>query len=153
MRIFLSIIIVVALMLMRSGYALESALQDTRLDKVKSDSICPATDFSEFLNAFVDSEELQHLFTMMPLKWQQLDLDAEPEPKQVLRILDSQEIKFPLIPSPSERRAKSLTLKIEYLSDHRAKVVLDQSDTDYQVFYFFSKNACWRLERIEDWSL
>ncbi|MFY0581022.1 hypothetical protein ACN28S_48325 [Cystobacter fuscus] len=62
-------------------------------------------------------------------------------------------MKFPVLPSQSERKAKSLELRVNPPASGHAELVLWQPDTDYQVSYFFRKNACWELERIEDRSL
>lgn len=114
---------------------------------------CPSQEFAGFLNAFAENVEIQKAFTKFPLKRQQLDLEAEPEPKPVLRLLSRSQVKFPIIPNAAERKTKSLNFRVDELNARRAKVILVKSDTDYQVSYFFRKNSCWKLEHIEDWSL
>ena len=92
-------------------------------------------------------------FTKYPLQHQRLDANAEPEPKPVLRKLRRDQVSFPVMPNQAERRKKSLVLRIDEKELTHVKLTLFKSETDYQVNYFFSRNSCWRLERIEDWSL
>ena len=134
------------------SYAVDSVVQS--IDKVKPDCpvACPSREFTKFLKAFTEHKEIQMAFTKFPLKRQQLDLDADPEPKPVITNLGRSQAEFPLIPNEFEREKKSLTLRIDKVTPTRAKVTLLKSDTDYQISYFFSKNSCWKLERIEDWS-
>ncbi|MFY0581023.1 hypothetical protein ACN28S_48330 [Cystobacter fuscus] len=51
-------------------------------------SECPSQDFSEFIEAFAESTEIQRAFTSYPLEKQQLDLDAKPEPRPFTRSLE-----------------------------------------------------------------
>lgn len=113
---------------------------------------CPSENFTQFLNVFSESAEIQRIFTTIPLKYQKLDLNSAPEPTPVIRLLLHQQIRFPLIPTQIERLDKSLKFRIDKLSKLRAKVTLLSSDSDYQIVYIFSKNICWKLEAIEDWS-
>jgi hypothetical protein len=114
---------------------------------------CPAQEFSEFLEAFSESQEVQRAFTKYPLEKQQVDVNATPEPKPFTRRLERQQVEFPLIPNKAERKAQSLDLRVDPLAAGQVRLTLLQSDTDYQVSYFFRKDACWELERIEDASL
>ncbi|NMO15242.1 hypothetical protein HPC49_01800 [Pyxidicoccus fallax] len=116
-------------------------------------SECPSQDFSEFIEAFAESTEIQRAFTSYPLEIQQLDLKAEPEPRPFTRSLERHQVEFPVLPGQSERKAKSLELRVNPLASGHAELVLWKRDTDYQVSYFFRKNACWELERIEDGAL
>lgn len=121
--------------------------------KKKPEIKCPSTDFSVFLKAFADAEHVQRAFTADPLRKQQLDPDAEPEPKPGTRWLKRQEVSFPVIPPSLERARDSLELRVVEVSGDKAKVMLEKPNTDYQVSYFFDRKDCWRLVGIEDWSL
>jgi len=114
---------------------------------------CPSRDFSEFIEAFSESNEMQMTFTRYPLQQLRLDLSAKPEPKPVVRELRRDQVSFPVIPNKAERKKKSLVLRIDENKSTHVKLTLVKPDTDYQVEYFFGLNSCWRLERIEDWSL
>jgi hypothetical protein len=96
---------------------------------------------------------MQMAFTRYPLQQLRLDLNAEPEPKPVVRKLRRDQVSFPVIPNKAERKKKSLVLRIDENKSTHVKLTLVKPDTDYQVEYFFSLNSCWQLERIEDWSL
>jgi len=39
------------------------------------------------------------------------------------------------------------------IDENNAKVFLIKADADFLVIYFFRRDACWSLYRIEDWSL
>jgi predicted DNA binding CopG/RHH family protein len=114
---------------------------------------CPSRDFSEFIKAFSENTEMQAAFTKYPLQQQRLDTNAEPEPKPVIRKLRRDQVSFPVFPNEAERKKRSLVLRIDEKKYNHVKLTLVKDDTDYQVNYFFSRNSCWRLERIEDWSL
>jgi hypothetical protein len=107
----------------------------------------------EFLEAFAESQELQRAFTSYPLVQQQMDVAANPEPKPFVRSLERSQVKFPVLPSKAERKAKSLDVRVDPLTSREARLTLFQNDTDYQVSYFFRRGSCWELERIEDASL
>lgn len=114
---------------------------------------CPAQEFPEFLSAYANSEIIQRTFLRVPLKIQQLNLDADPEPKPVVKKLKYSQLKFPLLPLRAERDAKLLALRIDKWSEKKAEATLYRQDTGYQVTYFFVKNECWVLAAIEDWSM
>jgi hypothetical protein len=118
-----------------------------------NETACPAQKFPEFLSAYANSEAIQRTFLRIPLKMQRLDLDAEPEPKPVVKKLKYAQIKFPLLPLRAERDAKLLAMRIDKLSEKKAEATLFKEDTGYQVTYFFVKNECWVLTAIEDWSM
>ena len=96
---------------------------------------------------------MQVAFTQYPLLEQRLDINAEPEPKPVVRKLRRDQVSFPVFPNEAERRKQSLVLRIDEKKSNHVKLTLVKEDTDYQVNYFFSRDSCWRLKRIEDRSL
>lgn len=153
LQITVASFLAILLALVQTSHALEASSPVAERHEPKPPISCPGINFPEFFSAFSDSEELQRVFIKTPLKTQRLDLDAKPEPKPIVRLLSRQNIKFPLIPLRPDRDAKSLILRIDKVSGKRAEATLFKNDTDYQVSYFFSKTACWRLDRIEDWSL
>lgn len=129
------------------------ALERSSSDAEQQQLACPSQDFSAFLNAFAERVEVQRAFTTYPLQKQHLESGADPEPKPVVRNLSRSQVSFPVIPAASERKLKQLTLRAEPVGDSAVKLFLVKADTDYQVVYFFNKDACWRLDRIEDGSL
>jgi hypothetical protein len=135
------------------SYALDPGSDAGKGASIVVNPQCPSQEFSGFLDAFAESVEIQKAFTRFPLKRQQLDLDAEPEPKPILRSLSREHVRFPIIPNEAERKARLLGLRVDELTTRQAKLTLVKNDTDFQVSYFFTKNSCWKLERIEDWSL
>jgi hypothetical protein len=135
-----------------------SHLQNPNVDYTQPKSkiinqTCPSQEFSDFLKEFSENQKTQMVFIKYPLKQQSLDLNAEPEPKPVISELQYTEIKFPIIPNEVARKANSLSLRIDEVTTKQAKVTIFRNDSDYQVSYFFNKNSCWELERVEDWSL
>lgn len=136
----------------RPAYALDPGNYPIR-DLAREKKIaCPAQDFSEFIIAFSENIEVQMAFTKYPLQQQRLDANAEPEPKPVLRELRREQVSFPVIPNQAERKKQSLVFRINENKSNYKKLTILKDDSDYQVDYFFSRNSCWRLERIEDWS-
>lgn len=126
---------------------------DYQVVNLKQSTACSVENFPGFFSAYADSETIQRAFLKTPLKVLRLDLNAEPEPKPVVRKLKYSQIKFPLLPLRAEREAKSLALRIDKWSEKKAEATLFKKDTGYQVTYFFVKNDCWALVAIEDWSM
>lgn len=114
---------------------------------------CPADDFRHFAQQFADDQDVQKRFTQFPLTKQYLDLDAEPEPQKVTHALTRGQVKLPLLPLKREREAKALGIQFVHMGKARARIDLRKADSDYQVSYYFLKNDCWQLVRIEDHSL
>ncbi|MBI5625933.1 MAG: hypothetical protein HY935_01835 [Nitrosomonadales bacterium] len=113
---------------------------------------CPADNFENFFGAFSEQIELQKQFTQFPLKKLKV-IDADPEPKPIIKSLKKNQITFPVVPNQIERKNKGLSIRLEIPGLKQAKAMLFKKDTDYQIVYFFTKNGCWMLNRIEDWSL
>lgn len=122
-------------------------------DSRASPSDCPSHDFPHFLSAFSEHVDAQERYIGFPLEKQHLDKSAEPEPKLVVERLPASQVALPVMPSNSERTARTLSLSTAMIDENNAKVFLMKADTDFQVIYFFRKDACWSLYRIEDWSL
>lgn len=64
---------------------------------------CPGKDFSSFLERFSNDVTIQRAFTTSPLIQYQVDVTAEPEPKEFKRILQREQIEFPVMPLSQER--------------------------------------------------
>lgn len=116
---------------------------------------CPGWDFHIFLSQFSNIEAIQRTYVIDPLIVQVLDPDTEPEPQPqpITRKTHYRQLKFPIMPLAAERKEKSLVLRIDKVTDRNAEVTLLKEDTGYRLSYFFVKTGCWRLVRIEDWSL
>jgi hypothetical protein len=99
----------------------------------------------------VDDEAIQREFTAYPLTKLELDYYAEPEVS--IRYLGRDQFKFPVFPLKQERGEVPFEIIIHNVSDNNAKVSVAKPDTDYVITYYFRKNGCWRLERVEDWSM
>jgi len=115
---------------------------------------CPSKDFSTFFTAFAENKAIQRHYVSLPLKQMTQNREAEPEPVPVMRMLSGSEISFPVIPDASQRKARSLSLRVDTVAGNEAIASLYGENTDYLVYYIFNNtNACWRLVGIEDWSL
>ena len=128
-----------------------SGTVDTAVMQVSS---CPATDFRDFVSLFTEREDIQRKFVNIPLRKLTLDHDAVPEPTPFVRTLDFKEVAFPVIPNAAARGEKSLSIRFDKVLDSEAQISLFVEDSDYLVSYIFGKaGSCWRLMRVEDWSL
>ena len=114
---------------------------------------CPATQFSAFFPKFSDSVAVQKAFTDYPLAHVLLDHEARPAPREIKVKVEKAKLTFPLIPPAQERKRSKLALRIDEASDTHAKATLFNEDRGYKMEYFFRRDACWKLERIEDRSL
>jgi hypothetical protein len=105
------------------------------------------------LAKFADDETIQCAFTLYPLTQLGLDYEAKPEPEVFIRYLARDQVQFPIFPSTKEQAASSLEVKLDHLLKNDAMVTVFQPDTGYRIIYLFRKNGCWRLRRIENWSM
>ena len=135
------------------AFAVDPASHPTKPVFGGSQIACLSRDFPDFIKTFSENTEMQVAFTKYPLQQQRLDANAEPEPKPVVRKLRRDQVSFPVMPNEAERKKQSLVLRIDEKNPTHVKLTLVKSGTDYQINYFFILNSCWRLERIEEWSL
>jgi hypothetical protein len=145
-----SYLLLFGLSLTQVVFAAENQNLDLRQSK---ETACPAQNFRDFLFLYANSESIQRTFIKTPLKTQRLNLDAEPEPKPITKTLQYSQLTFPLLPLLAERNANLWSLRIDELSEKKAKATVFKKDTGYQVTYFFIKKYCWVLEAIENWSM
>lgn len=150
---FKFIVLLLIIAVCGQAYAYDSAAAFVKSASPKRSIECPSRQFTEFFKAFSASSDIQEAFTKYPLKWQQLDLNADPEPKSFVKSLRRNQVEFPVIPDELERKSKLLMVRIDKMTSGHVKLTLLKDDTDYQITYFFRKNSCWKLERVEDWSL
>ena len=114
---------------------------------------CPAQKFPAFFASYADSVSVQKAFTDYPLAHIVLDHAAQPEPREMKLKLARAKLSFPLLPGAAERKRAGLSLKVDEADTRKARATLSKEDTGYKVVYFFRKDACWKLERIEDRSM
>jgi len=113
---------------------------------------CYADDFPSFLVAYADQVEVQRAHTRVPLESSAI-VDADPEPKIVVKKLARQQIRFPVFLLKAQRQRTPLTMEIIALKGNSATVRLEKPDTDYVILYHFRKDPCWQLVRMENSSL
>ena len=111
---------------------------------------CPAAAFPAFFPKFADSAAVQKAFTDYPLAHVLLDHAAQPGPREIKVQVAKGKLAFPLIPPAPERKRAKLALRIDEAGDTSAKATLFNDERGYQMVYVFRKDACWKLERIED---
>jgi len=114
---------------------------------------CPSRTLALFAEAFSTSEAVQSAFTKFPLRKQELDLSAQPEPRPHTKWLTRTQVAFPVLPLLPRRAAEGLSIRIEALGTRTGKVLLFKQDTGYLVKYHFRLSSCWELVAIEDWSV
>lgn len=114
---------------------------------------CPSKDFQTFLTSFANDPRVQEAFSSRPLHVDSMDVAADPEPRRVTRMLDGADLRFPLMPSLQRQAQDGLEMRWNSSGDDKAEVVLGKPDTDYLTTFFFIRNGCWRLYRIQDDSL
>jgi len=124
-----------------------------------SSPACPSDNFDGFLAAFMEDENVQRQWVDVPLRRLDLDRDARSRdnhwnPVERVRMLNREEIKFPVIFSKERGYKAGLSLRVDELSADGAKVVFAGNETDYLIYYFFrAVNGCWKLNSVEDWTL
>ena len=113
---------------------------------------CPSDDFMPFLVAFSADGQSQRRFTAMTVKSLALKPTAEAgrfEP--IVTGVKGTELGYPLMaPIPSR---KILGVKIQELDDSHSIVVDKRAGWSHVKVFNFSRQACWVLEGVEDWSI
>lgn len=108
-------------------------------------NVCPSDSFQSFLDIFAESEEIQKSFTRFPIRMLTV-VDADPEPKPVVKSLRASQVTYPLIPSAKERKIKKLVLHVERQGARQFKVNISKDNTGYLVSYYFIANkSCWPI--------
>lgn len=120
---------------------------------VAATATCPAEDFDRFLHHFANEVAVQQAFVSTPLQSDSIDPDAEPEPAPISRMLDKSDLQFPLMPSEQQQLNQGLSLTKTVIDPQQVQVKLTKADTDYQVSFFFRRQGCWTLYRMQDDSL
>lgn len=152
MKKYRYLILLLNVLLVDQSYAVVQYEDLEKLVSSRTSNACPSQNFDIFLKLFSEDKEIQMEFTKYPLMRLELDLNAEPEPKQILRKLSREDIEFPIMPDEASRTKKSLIIRVDEHISRRAKVALTRIDTDYLIVYIFNRKSCWKLERVEDWS-
>lgn len=122
--------------------------------EVSSDlATCPSKDFELFLKTFSESSKVQEAFTEAPLQIVTIDSASEPEPEEVLKVINREELSFPLMPNLAVQANDGLKSRRSSADENNFEVILFKPDTDYQMSFFFKRLNCWKLYRIKDHSL
>ncbi|AXI84420.1 hypothetical protein FUT69_04105 [Xylella taiwanensis] len=154
MKRVLTLLMVSVLFMAHTVYAVAPGAQENQLHTSATPSVpCPGKDFASFLEKFSNDENIQRAFTKYPLTEYQVDVTAEPEPKQFKRILQRWQIQFPVMPLRQERSKVPLNIEVLTLTSNKAHIRLVKQDTDYQISYFFRKKGRWKLVKIDNESL
>ena len=115
---------------------------------------CPARDFAGFFQAFSDSPAVQRAFTAADVDFTQMDVDAQPEPREVTRNVPLASIVFPIAPTTTEQARQGLETRVTEMSNGMIRAQLNKPDTDYQLVYIFrARSDCWELYAKVDTSL
>ncbi|PWE45918.1 tetratricopeptide repeat protein [Pseudomonas prosekii] len=113
---------------------------------------CPSEDFTQFLPAFSANAETQQRLTAMTVKSLVLKPtgehgDFEPQTSGV----NSAAFVYPLmVPVLTD---KTDGVEVEKIDDSHVNVVDKRAGTSNIKIFNFSRQACWVLEGIEDWSI
>jgi hypothetical protein len=114
---------------------------------------CPSQEFEPFLEAFAGNVDLQRAFTVRPLHSDSLDTSADPEPKPVTRMLDEPDIEFPLIADLDQLREEGVSLNTSVIPPDERQVILSKEDAGFQMSFYFRKDGCWQLYKMQDDSI
>lgn len=109
---------------------------------------CPATDFATFWQAYSQNPELQRAFTRDRVSRLQLKPSGE-DFAPVADTVASTELAFPLV-QPVQVASDAVRVTVE---GHTAEVVDLRAGLNAMRIYGFRQQQCWRLERLEDWSI
>ncbi|HEY1284232.1 MAG TPA: hypothetical protein VGE96_07100 [Steroidobacteraceae bacterium] len=119
--------------------------------KADDHSICDQAHFPDFLSSFAEDVQVQRKHTEFPLHKREFrHVTTQVDPVPVESVVKESDVRFPVYPSPSDQRARSLTAQVASQSGRNAEVRVSREDTDYLVVYSFEHTSCWKLTRVED---
>src|SRR5262245_20138982 len=101
-------------------------------------SICDQAHFPDFLSSFAEDAQVQRKHNEFPLhKREYRHVTTQVYPVPVESVVKEPYVRFPVYPSPTEQRARSLTAEVAEQSGRNAEVRVSREDTDYLVVYTF----------------
>ncbi|WP_448094293.1 tetratricopeptide repeat protein [Pseudomonas lini] len=109
---------------------------------------CPSNEFSTFVKEFSAKPEMQHAFVASPVIEQSV-VAAEPKPRVVQKQSKSLDALSLRVLSPNNVVNSKLSVNVElpnqlFVRDHNGEVLK---------IFTFEQRECWKLVRVEDWSL
>lgn len=113
---------------------------------------CPSEDFAQFLPAFSANAEIQQRLTAMTVKSLVLKPAGETgnfEPQTTG--VNSSTLAFPLMAPIATDKTKGV--EVEAVGDSHFNVVDKRAGNSNIKILNFSRQACWVLEGVEDWSI
>jgi hypothetical protein len=113
---------------------------------------CPSEDFSQFLPAFSANAETQQRLTAMTVKSLVLKPEGEGgalEPQTTE--INSSTLAFPLMAPLATDKTDGV--EVETIDDSHVNVVDKRAGNSNIKIFNFSRQACWVLEGVENWSI
>ncbi|CAI8978086.1 tetratricopeptide repeat protein [Pseudomonas zeae] len=113
---------------------------------------CPSEDFSQFLPAFSANAETQRRLTAMTVKSLVLKPEGEGrtlEPQTAE--INSSILAFPLMAPLATDKTDGV--EVEIIDDSHVNVVDKRAGNSNIKIFNFSRQACWVLEGVENWSI
>lgn len=120
-----------------------------------SKTLCPQA-FADFIEHFAVDQPFARAHTQFPVDYIFVDSLAQPEPKPMQTpILGPTDQNYQKISFPDAKARAQIPLAMTINTGGNVnRVVLAKPDTDWLVTYTFKKhNKCWRLTKVEDFSL
>lgn len=113
---------------------------------------CAETNFDAFLARFSEDPEFQRRHVQFPLPQQVNEDKGVGGPALVETQVQSWPATGVLYLNAEQRKAHGLEVTVTPI-ERGKRVKLEKPDTDYLIYYFFEQRPCWRLVRIENYSL
>lgn len=113
---------------------------------------CPSEDFARFLQTFSANVKAQERLTAMTVRALVLKHSGEPsnfEP-QAMKV-DRSTLAFPIMTPIETNQTKGV--EVENVDADHVNVVDKRAGNSHIKVFNFSRQACWSLEGIEDWSI
>ncbi|MDO7930429.1 sel1 repeat family protein [Pseudomonas lijiangensis] len=113
---------------------------------------CPSGDFTRFLSAFSATPDAQQRFTAMTVKTLVLKPAAQSDQFEPLATgVTKADLAFPLMAPLASDNTEGV--KIQKVDDSHITVVDKRAGNSNIKVFNFSRQACWVLEGLEDWSI
>ncbi|MDD3289247.1 MAG: hypothetical protein PHX43_09660, partial [Alphaproteobacteria bacterium] len=112
----------------------------------------PIVEFFAFKDAFVSGSEIQRVLTRYPLEVDDI-VSTRQGVKHNIKSFKQGQLIFPLV-AISNNKGDDSAPYVHSMSNKHAVVmqVGKERGANYQQIYYFEKDNCWKLIKIEDWS-
>ncbi|NTG51690.1 hypothetical protein G6M04_30290 [Agrobacterium rhizogenes] len=114
---------------------------------------CPNESFEKFVTRFSHEIAVQEKSTARTVIFEELDTDAQPEPKKTSKKVPLSMVEWPVMPDMTFLKDRNLQSEFKNLANGNKQVVLRGTDDGAYMEFEFRQQPCWTLIRVSDQSM